>query len=89
MIHNLLLPNDVPNGEWPDEIRAAHSKGVRDNEVHTERVMVYVPARKGRKVVVGNESTDFATGHSTCGECGGTIDHFDKYCRHCGADLEG
>lgn len=47
------------------------------------------PARRtAKRVVVSNGDTDHATGHCACGACGGAIDFFDAYCRHCGAKLE-
>ncbi len=44
--------------------------------------------RTAKRVVVSNHETDHATGHCACGACGGAIDFFDAYCRHCGAKLE-
>ena len=39
-------------------------------------------------VIVADEETDCATGCCTCGNCGGAIDQWDAWCRHCGAELE-
>lgn len=39
-------------------------------------------------VIVSDESTDCATGHCECELCGSAIDPWDKYCRHCGAEVE-
>lgn len=47
-----------------------------------------VAQRTARRVVASNEDTDHATGHAACGACGGAIDFWDAYCRHCGAWLE-
>lgn len=43
---------------------------------------------RAQRVTVSNEDTDFATGHCECSVCGGAIDPWDAYCRHCGAWLE-
>lgn len=47
-----------------------------------------VAQRTAKRVTVSNSDTDHATGHCECGACGGAIDPFDTYCRHCGASLE-
>ncbi len=44
--------------------------------------------RTARRVIVSDPSTDCATGHCECGGCGGGIDPWDEWCRHCGARLE-
>lgn len=71
----------------PDGIAVTMPDG-RDHEVRTVRVWRYEPARAAKRVVVSNHETDHATGHCACGACGGAIDPFDTYCRHCGANLE-
>jgi len=43
---------------------------------------------KARRIVVSNKQTDHATGHTECSACGGAIDYWDAWCRHCGASLE-
>jgi hypothetical protein len=60
----------------------------RDREVHTARAWRYEPARTAKRVIVSNADTDHATGHCECGACGGAIDPWDAWCRHCGANLE-
>lgn len=45
--------------------------------------------RVARRVIVSNHATDCATGHCECSACGGAIDPWDKFCRHCGTRLEG
>jgi hypothetical protein len=60
----------------------------RDREVHTAMVWRYEPVRTARRVIVSNADTDHATGHCECGACGGAIDFWDKWCRHCGTKLE-
>lgn len=44
--------------------------------------------RVARRVIVSNHATDCATGHCECSACGGAIDPWDAWCRHCGARLE-
>jgi hypothetical protein len=60
----------------------------RDREVRTVRTWRYEPVRTAKRVIVSNADTDHATGHCECGACGGAIDFFDTYCRHCGVKLE-
>ena len=57
-------------------------------EVERLRQQVDTAQRTAKRVVVSNHETDHATGHCACGACGGAIDFFDAYCRHCGAKLE-
>jgi hypothetical protein len=45
--------------------------------------------RTARRVIVADPATDCATGFCTCGNCGGGIDPWDGWCRHCGARMEG
>ena len=47
----------------------------------------YVRLRRAKRLTTGDASTDCATGHSECSACGGSIDFWDKWCRHCGAML--
>lgn len=47
-----------------------------------------VAQRTAKRVIVSNSDTDHATGHCECGACGGAIDPWDAWCRHCGAKLE-
>lgn len=44
--------------------------------------------RTARHVIVTDPATDCATGHCECGACGGAVDYYDAYCRHCGTRLE-
>lgn len=44
-------------------------------------------ARTAPRVIVSDPATDCATGHCECGECGGAIDMWDNYCKHCGVGL--
>lgn len=37
--------------------------------------------------VVSDGSTDGATGYCRCGACHGSIDPWDRYCRHCGTGV--
>ena len=43
--------------------------------------------RPARIIQVSNPDTDKATGHSECSVCGWTVDCWDSYCRHCGAEF--
>jgi hypothetical protein len=62
---------------------------VRQNvEAENDRLRKLVAQRTAKRVVVSNSDTDHATGHTACGVCGGAIDFWDAYCRHCGANLE-
>jgi len=45
-------------------------------------------ARTARRVIVSDPTTDCATGHCECGGCGGVVDPWDGFCRHCGARME-
>ena len=47
-----------------------------------------VAQRTAKRVVASNADTDHATGHCECGACGGAIDPWDAWCRHCGARME-
>jgi hypothetical protein len=47
-----------------------------------------VAQRTAKRVIVSNADTDHATGHCECGACGGAIDPWDEWCRHCGARME-
>ena len=51
---------------------------------------LYVPKVEStaRRVIVTDGDTDCATGHCECGACGGAIDCWDRFCRHCGARME-
>ena len=40
------------------------------------------------KVDVFNHDTDCATGHTECSACHGSVDPFDRFCRHCGSGFE-
>lgn len=44
--------------------------------------------RMAVRMCVSNHATDCATGHCECSACGGAIDPWDSWCRHCGARLE-
>ena len=82
-----VLPKDVPHGEWPDSIRVRHYVEVPEGEVRTERVMVYLPDRKAKRVIRLNDGTDHATGTCRCGSCGASIGQDDKFCARCGAEV--
>ena len=47
-----------------------------------------VAQRTAKRVVASNANTDHATGHCECGACGGAVDPWDAWCRHCGARME-
>ena len=49
------------------------------------QAMSLATARRAKRVIVSNG----VTGHCTCEACGRAIDVHDRYCRHCGAELEG
>ncbi|MBR2683005.1 MAG: hypothetical protein IKE22_07060 [Atopobiaceae bacterium] len=75
----LVLPND------PERIMVE----LFDSKYAPRRT--YVPWRKRlttHAIIVSDESTDCATGHCECELCGEPIDPWDKYCRHCGAEVE-
>jgi len=44
--------------------------------------------RTAPRVIVADGDTDCATGHCECGGCGGAIDCWDRFCRHCGRRME-
>lgn len=64
--------------------------GVTYSELLAENAKLreLVAQRTAKRVVVSNSDTDHATGHCECGACGGAIDPWDKWCRHCGARME-
>ena len=73
------------------------SKQLRDDELPPELVVTnrdgsieqaYMPYRTASIVKVPRQS-HVAIGHYECGGCGATIDAGDRYCRRCGARLEG
>ena len=39
-------------------------------------------------VIVSDSDTDGATGYCRCGACGGAIDPWDHFCRHCGTEVQ-
>lgn len=43
--------------------------------------------RTARRVVVSNHATECATGHCECGECGGSVNPYARFCEHCGRRL--
>lgn len=57
-------------------------------EAENAKLRELVAQRTAKRVVVSNSDTDHATGHAACGACGGAIDTWDKWCRHCGARME-
>lgn len=59
-----------------------------DHKAENAKLREQVAQRTARRVVTSDEGTDCATGHCECGACGGAVDLFDAYCRHCGARLE-
>lgn len=76
--------------EWR---RVAESKQdiidhMRDARGENAKLRELAAQRPARRVVVSNSDTDHATGHCECGACGGAIDPWDAWCRHCGANLE-
>lgn len=64
--------------------------GVTYSELLAENAKLreLVAQRTAKRVVVSNSDTDHATGHCECGACGGAIDPWDAWCRHCGARME-
>ena len=64
--------------------------GVTYDELIAENAKLWelVAQRTAKRVVASNADTDHATGHCECGACGGAIDPWDAYCRHCGARME-
>lgn len=67
----------------------AKLRGARDVwQENDAKLRELVAQRTAKRVVVSNHDTDHATGHCECGACGGAIDPWDKWCRHCGARME-
>ena len=62
--------------EMLDEIDAEHERRMAGG------------TRTARRVIVSDPATDCATGHCECGGCGGAVDPWDAWCRHCGARME-
>ena len=58
-----------------------------DSEDGSEVGCRFEPARSARIIDVPNHDGDCATGHSECGGCHGSVDPYDRFCRHCGASL--
>jgi len=67
---------------------ASYLYGRSDLKAENAKLRELVAQRTARRVVTSDEGTDCATGHCECGACGGAVDLFDAYCRHCGARLE-
>ena len=44
--------------------------------------------RTAKRIVKFNHDTDYATGHTECSACHGTVNPYARYCEHCGARLE-
>lgn len=64
-------------------------ENIRSQEpYHEKNPIVYVPERTATIVKVPRQS-HVALGHYECGGCGATIDAGDRFCRKCGARLEG
>lgn len=57
-------------------------------EAENAKLRERLSQRTAKRIVVSNHDTDCATGHAECSECGGAIDFWDGWCRHCGARLE-
>lgn len=78
---SLFLP------ELPDEIAVRRMDG-RNRSVYSARVHRYLPERTARRarVTVDERRT---IGHDECGACGATVGMADRFCRMCGARLEG
>ena len=66
--------------------RTADKMGCLDAE--NAKLRELVAQRTAKRVIVSNADTDHATGHCECSACGGAIDPWDEWCRHCGAKLE-
>ena len=73
--------NDEDAIPYINNVAAAHER-------ESAELRELVAQRTAKRVVASNEDTDFATGYCECGACGGAIDPWDAYCRHCGAWLE-
>lgn len=44
--------------------------------------------RTAKRIVKFNYDTDYATGHTECSACHGTVNPYARYCEHCGSRLE-
>ena len=67
---------------------AAYELGRASLAAENAKLRELVAQRTARRVIVSNADTDHATGHCECSACGGAIDPWDAWCRHCGAKLE-
>jgi hypothetical protein len=73
--------NDEDAIPYINNVAAAHER-------ESAELRELVAQRTAKRVIVSNADTDHATGHCACGACGGAIDPWDAWCRHCGANLE-
>lgn len=69
-----------PAGPFPSKI-LAHSFCYSDDPiVYIPKIEAYAMVRMDDECIIG---------HTTCSNCNGTIDPFDDYCSHCGAEIKG
>ena len=60
-----------------------------DDELTVAQAIGAVRRAKAAPVIVTDGSTDGATGRCECGVCGGAISPWDRYCKHCGSEVDG
>jgi len=81
--HGAVHPSELPEVDAVrDELREL---GIDADGVTIARLR---SDRTAPRVIVADGDTDCATGHCECGGCGGAIDCWDRFCKHCGARME-
>jgi hypothetical protein len=81
--HGAVHPSELPEVDAVrDELREL---GIDADGVTIARLR---SDRTAQRVIVADGDTDCATGHCVCGGCGGAIDCWDRFCKHCGRELE-
>lgn len=65
---------------WPDTVHVVRGK--------TDEARRYVPERTAKRVRVTVDEMR-CIGHDECSGCGATVGMGDRFCRMCGARLEG
>lgn len=71
-------------------LASENAKLRKENDTLTRRIdelcmEVESLRRTARRLTVYNHDTDYATGHTECSECHGTVNPYARFCEHCGA----
>ena len=80
---HVCLPITSSNEPFPGKIYA-HT--IWHNTYITDNIVMYIPQILSNAIVVMSDD-DNVVGHCICSNCKKNINFVDKYCRHCGAQL--